>query len=141
MTFAVYTFILLIREDTQQKGLAFVTPIFLIFCDLVILTLREKPTSIESEAAETTVYDFLYSTAFQSMVLLAIRCFLCFNKEQWLIQFSMVYVLIQTIAAFDMSHSIFAMAGQIGTDQEQILKLYQQVPLLQAKVRGKIVDL
>jgi len=60
----VYTIILLIREDTQQKGLAFVTPIFLIFCDLVLLSLREKPAPIDSEAAETTVYDFVYSTAF-----------------------------------------------------------------------------
>ena len=46
-TLVVYGVVVSVREETKIKCLGIVTPIFILFCDLVILSLREKPASID----------------------------------------------------------------------------------------------
>ena len=75
------------------------------------------------------------------MVLLLIRCLLCFQKEYWLIMYAVVYFFIQIIGAFDMSQSIFIRAEVIRDEQKDIIEIFRKAPLLQAKVGNQIPDL
>jgi hypothetical protein len=63
-------------------------------------------------------------------VLLLIRGALCFFKNYWLLVYSIIYLLIQIIGAFDLSFAIFTTARVVGNEQEEILRIYYQVPLL-----------
>ena len=65
-TLVVYGVVVSVREETKIKCLGIVTPIFILFCDLVILSLREKPASIDgqTESKEMQITDVIYSSAF-----------------------------------------------------------------------------
>ena len=82
--------------------------------DLVIFTLREQAISFRSESSSGF---FVYDTIFQSMVLLFIRCLLCFQKDYWLIMYAVVYFLIQIIGAYDLSQTIFIRAEAVRDEQ------------------------
>ena len=129
------------NEEDKLQGLGLQTPIFLLFSDLVIFTLREQSISFKSEEEETSAQFFIYDTLFQSAVLLFIRCLLCFQKEYWLIMYAIIYFMIQTIGAFDFSQTIFIRAQAIRDEQEDIIKIFRMAPLLQAKVGHQIPDL
>ena len=120
------------NEESDLKGLGFQTPIFLMFSDLVIFTLREQSISFKSEDSSTQF--FIYDTLFQSAVLLLTRGLLCFQKEYWLIMYAIIYFVIQIIGAFDFSQTIFIRAEAIRDEQEDIIKIFRMAPLLQAKV-------
>jgi glucan phosphoethanolaminetransferase (alkaline phosphatase superfamily) len=65
-TLVVYGVVVSVREETKIKCLGIVTPIFILFCDLVILSLREKPATIDgqTESKEMQITDVIYSSAF-----------------------------------------------------------------------------
>ena len=65
-TMVVYGIVVSIREETKIKCLGIVTPIFILSCDLVILSLREKPSSIDGQTQfkESQITDVIYSSAF-----------------------------------------------------------------------------
>ena len=86
-----YGIVISANEEASLKGLGLQTPLFLIFSDLVIFTLREQSISFRSEGGSAF---FVYDTLFQSAVLLLIRCLLCFQKDYWLIMYAVVYFLI-----------------------------------------------
>lgn len=46
-TLVVYAIVVSIREETKIKCLGIVTAIYILSCDLVILSLRDKPVSID----------------------------------------------------------------------------------------------
>jgi hypothetical protein len=142
-TLVVYAVVLLVREDSKVKFLGIVTPIFILFSDLVIYSLREKPVSVDGKSStkELEITDVVYSLEFQSFVLLTVRVVLCFEKHYWLIVYSIAYIIVQIVGACDLSYAIFTTAKVMGNEQEDILGLYQEVPLLQAAVRSKSGEL
>lgn len=66
---------------------------------------------------------------------------MCFNKNYWVIVYSVIYIFVQIIASFDLSYAIYSTARVMGNEQEQIIKLYNEVPLLQVAVRSKTEEL
>ena len=132
LTLLAYFVVVMIREDSSIKLVGITTPIFVIFSDLVILSLREKPISVDGKSSvkELEITDVVYDQAFQSFVLLGVRFALCFNKHYWIIVYSVIYLLIQIVASFDLSYAIFTTARVLGNEQDDIIGLYAEVPLL-----------
>lgn len=136
-TLVVYLVVVLTREEDGLKFIGLTTPVFLIASDCLLLSLREKPLSVDGKSSlkEFKITDLVYSTVFQSFVLLAIRVILCFNKYQWLIMYSAVFLIVQIVASFDLCYAVFPSSQALGNEQEEILSMYKQVPLLQVRVR------
>ena len=81
-TMAAYLGIFLVKEEDKTiRGLALLNPLFLLGSDIVIASLRRQAIKIRKESKG----NFVYSTTFQSIVLLFNRVLLCYNKEYWLI--------------------------------------------------------
>lgn len=139
----IYAIVVNIREAEGYKAMGVVIPIFVIFSDLVILSLREKPISVDGKSSvkELEITDIVYDSVFQSFALLLIRFALCFNKYYWLLNFSAIYIFVQLIASFDLSYAIFTTARVMGNEQEEIMRLYSEVPLVQAATRSKSAEL
>lgn len=96
---AIYAAVLLIYQEDEGKGLAVVTPLFIVFSDIVILSLRDlHVTTIEMRQGS-----FIYTTTYQSLHLLLVRCVLCFQRKYWLIMQSAIFVASSFAVGYDFS--------------------------------------
>ena len=62
LTLIAYLIVVMVREDSSIKYLGITTPIFVILSDLVILSLREKPISVDGKSSvkELEITDVIY---------------------------------------------------------------------------------
>lgn len=143
ITLVVYFSVVFVRENNSYRYTGISTPVFLIFTDLVILSLRERPVSVDGKNSvkELQITDIVYSSTFQSFFLFLVRLLLCFNVEYWLIVYSFIYVIVQIVGSFDLSYAIFSTTEVMGNEQEDILALYKAVPLVQASTKIKMDEL
>lgn len=103
-TLVVYAVIFLAKESEETvRGLAILYPVFLLLSDSVIVSLREQAVRIRQESKDKLVY----STTFQSIVLLLNRVLLCYNKEYWLFNMAIAYFFVQLIGAYDATETLF----------------------------------
>ena len=58
------------------------------------------------------------------------RFSLCFNKQYWVVVYAAIYLMIQIVASFDLSYAVFVSARVMGNEQDDIIGLYGEVPLL-----------
>jgi hypothetical protein len=65
-TLVIYLIVVMAREPEQIKFIGISTPIFVIFSDVVILSLREMPLSVDGKSSqkELEITDIVYSTTF-----------------------------------------------------------------------------
>ena len=118
ITLVVYLVVILAREVNQTKYIGITTPVFLLFSDLVILSLREQPVSVDGKNSvkELQITDIIYSPTFQSFVMVFVRVLLCFFPYIWLIMYSFVYLIVQIVASFDLSYAIFSTTKVLGNE-------------------------
>lgn len=66
LTLVIYLVVIFAREIDSIKHLGIITPVFLLFSDLVILSLRDQPLSIDGKSStkELEITDVIYSPAF-----------------------------------------------------------------------------
>ena len=74
-TFIWYAILIVDKEEEQLKGLGILNPIFIFASDLTILSLREQSITIGNKESSAS---FIYSPNVQSVLLLLIRCLVCF---------------------------------------------------------------
>ena len=121
------------EEDEDVSGLAYLNPVFIMFTDIVILSLREQTVKIRKREGQGS---FIYSPTFQSVILLFSRVLLCFNKEYWLMNQALVYFIVQCLCAYDATQTVFLRNENVRDEQNDMIEILRVCPVLQAKVQN-----
>ena len=118
-TLVAYVVIFLLKEpDETIKGLAYLNPAFLLASDVVIASLSPQDQKIRQDSSRGS---FVYSRTFQSVILLLIRMFLCFNEQYWLANLAVIYFIVQLVCAYDASQTLFLNTNVTRNEQEDII--------------------
>jgi hypothetical protein len=78
VTTVIYSVIIAVRFEYEIKGIGMMNSIFLLFTDLVILSIPKKPQESKSEAS------WIYQESNQSLYLIWVRFVLIFRPKYWL---------------------------------------------------------
>jgi hypothetical protein len=95
LTSVIYSVIIAVRNDYEIKGIGMMNSIFLLFTDLVILSIPDKPVESKSEAS------WIYVEENQALYLIWVRFVLIFRPTYWLEQQGYVFFFTMVIAAVD----------------------------------------
>jgi hypothetical protein len=128
VTSVIYSVIIAARNDYEIKGIGMMHSIFLLFTDLVILTIPEKPAESKSEAS------WIYDENSQALYLVWVRFVLIFRPTYWLEQQGYVFFFTMIIAAVDTGQAILERTGHFRFMHLDVLRIYHLCPPLKDNV-------
>jgi hypothetical protein len=131
LTLVAYVVIVGAQEADGMKATGFVLSLWITATDLIILSLNSAWAEVQTESPGIAR---IYSPQFQSSFMLFCRIILCYSREDWLMMMGGVLVMVSFVVALNTSMMQARKAGYNSSFFEDMKKIYQMSPLLQAHV-------